>query len=250
MSLGGRRWPSGLEMINKIGNPPSAAKGGSKKTHFPNAKALSRQSKEKISSGQCWCGSKSSMFVCAPQVIRSIIAHQKQQQQQSRTWDSRRERAGFPLKRARAFHALCQQVFPAGSPPESFTRATRERAENCEERESINRHARTLAFQYEVQGNPLGANSWSPIAKVAAPPALMTSPNGKLSQTFSDQRFALKTQLSDHISPWGSHPIRYDPLRFEVYEIFPGTHTRFDPDNLSSVIWMNIAFSHRLKANS
>jgi len=48
MSLGGRRRPSGLEMINKNGKTP---RGGNENA-FPNAKILSGQSKERILIGQ------------------------------------------------------------------------------------------------------------------------------------------------------------------------------------------------------
>lgn len=195
MSLGGRRRPSGLEIINKNGKTP---RGGVNENAFPNAKILSGQSKERILIGQRWCGSKSSMFVCAPQVIRSIIA----QQLQPRTCDSERgaERAlarRFPLKRAQSFSrsqpaGFSSRKFPPKRQCNSFAR------ERWKTRETINRHART-SFSVSVWSSGKSTRYEQLIAKVAARPALMTSPNGKLSHSI--EWFELKMQLGGSSCP-------------------------------------------------
>lgn len=208
------------------------------KTHFPMQKYYPDNRKS-----ESWCGSKSSMFVCAPQVIRSIIA----QQLQPRTCDSERgaERAlarRFPLKRAQSFSrsqpaGFSSRKFP---PKRQFNSFARERWKT---RETINRHART-SFSVSVwsSGNPLATNSWSP--------RLLRGRRWwrRLTESFptqsSDSNW--KCNWADRLVQLGTpfHPIWFDGPAYN--QIFPGTHTRGDPVNLLSPIWMNIAFSHRM----
>lgn len=190
-------------LINVTGRSPAAWKwsikmekhrgGGLMKTHFPMQKYYPDNRKS-----ESWCGSKSSMFVCAPQVIRSIIA----QQLQPRTCDSERgaERAlarRFPLKRAQSFSrsqpaGFSSRKFPPKRQCNSFAR------ERWKTRETINRHART-SFSVSVWSSGKSTRYEQLIAKVAARPALMTSPNGKLSHWI--EWFELKMQLGGSSCP-------------------------------------------------